>query len=233
MTTKTPKWESELWSYLSKGNGERCPSYNCCGWRQRGGWCQHDDTRRLRRLLGCERFRPSSYDFIVCGVCGKIFELVEKLAHKYLEKGRVHCPPVPIELVYLVDEQSPVKIHMLPLKTCHGAMWRLKDGWVIQLKKDDPHATKRFVLFHEAFHILAHCNDAPVLAKRDVKLGSFYHKAGSFNELMADVFAAFVLMPGEWVREKWTETHDLEQMAQIFDVPKPQMCARLKFLGLI
>jgi len=35
-TGKTPKWESELWSYISQGDGEHCPEYSQCQVRLRG-----------------------------------------------------------------------------------------------------------------------------------------------------------------------------------------------------
>jgi len=56
---------------------------------------------------------------------------------------------------------------------------------------------------------------------------------GSFNELLADYFASCILMPREWVKEKWAEVKDLDRMAEIFAVPKSAMCIRLRRLGLI
>jgi len=40
-------------------------------------------------------------------------------------------------------------------------------------------------------------------------------------------------MPENWVRKKWTEVKDINQMATIFDVPKPIVWASLKHLSLI
>jgi len=84
----------------------------------------------------------------------------------------------------------------------------------------------RFTIFHEAFHILAHCRTSPVFRKR----GSI---VGSFNEFLADYFALCILMPREWVAEKWAEVKDLDQMAKIFSVSKSAMCIRLRQMGLI
>lgn len=56
---------------------------------------------------------------------------------------------------------------------------------------------------------------------------------GSFNELLADYFAICILMPRQWVREKWAEVKHLNRMVEIFDVPKPAMYIRLKQLGLV
>jgi len=226
MVGKTPKWESELWSYLSSGDGMHCPFYNDCQVRYKGGWCPDDNRERLNRLANGKRFHFRSYDFVECGACGGIFKMVEMLAQKYLKRGGVRCPPVPTELFSLADEQHTVEARLVPLKVYHGAIWRLREGWVIQLKDDDISGTKRFTLFHEAFHILAHCGTTPVFRKR----GS---KEGSFNELLADYFSTCILMPRQWVMQKWAEVEDLDRMAEIFDVPKSAMCIRLKRLGLI
>ncbi|MBA7714200.1 hypothetical protein ES703_123217 [subsurface metagenome] len=223
---KIPKWESELWSYISQGDGEHCPLYSHCHIRQGGGWCFDDNRKNIAKLADCKRFDLSSYDFVKCGTCSGIFKLVEKMAKRYLKKGGVRCPPAPTELFSLADNEHPIEARLLPLKVYHGAIWRLKEGWVIQLKDDASSASRRFTLFHEAFHILAHCKATPVFRQRGTK-------EGSFNELLADYFATCILMPKEWVTEKWAEVKDLDRMAEIFDAPKSAMCVRLKRLGLI
>ena len=226
MVGKIPKWESELWSCVSSGDGEHCPLYSHCPVKQRGEWCIDDSIERIKRLADCGRFNPASCDFMGCGTDCRMAQMLEMLVQGYIEWTGVRYPPVPTELVSLVDEHHTIEIRPLPLKAYHGAIWRLRGGWIIQVKEDDSPAMKRFAIFHEAFHILAHCRTSPVFRKRGVV-------QGSFNELLADAFAASVLAPTEWVKEKWAEIRDLDRMAKIFDVPKPVMCLRLKYLGLI
>jgi hypothetical protein len=231
---KIPKWESELWDYLGSGDGVRCPIYSRCQERLSGVWCPSDNLGYITQLLDDRRFDASKYDFIGGGGerCSGVFQLVERLAKDYLAKTKVHCPPVSTELVSLADEQHPVEVRLLPLKIYHGAVWYLKGRcrkgrWIIQLNRNAPPARRRFSLFHEAFHILAHCRaTTPLFRKRE-------HEGISFNELLADYFAGSILMPREWVREKWTEVEDLDSMAKIFDVPKPIMWLRLKEMGLV
>jgi len=219
------EWESKLWSYISSSDGEHCPLYSDCQSRQQGGVCADDNIERIKPLLEEHRFKLRDYDFLGPTEC-RIFQLAEMLAQQWQLRGRVYCLPVPNELVSLADEHHPIEVHPLPLKAYHGAIWRLREGWVIQLRKNDSSARKRFTLFHEAFHILAHCKATPVFRrKRATK--------GYFNEMLADYFAICILMPREWVKEKWAEVHDLDRMAKIFDVPKPIMVANLKRLGLI
>lgn len=226
MAGNVPEWESKLWSYVSSSDGEHCPLYSECQSRQRGGMCYDENRGLVKPLLEDHRFDPKDCDFIRPMSRCRIFQLVEMLAQEWQIKGKVYQLPVPNELVSLADEQHPVEVRLVPLKVYHGATWRLSEGWVIQLRKDDSSARKRYTLFHEAFHILTHCKATPFFRrKRPPK--------NFFNELLADYFAACILMPREWVQEKWAEVHDLGKMVELFDVPKPAMCVNLKRLGLI
>jgi hypothetical protein len=208
---------------VSSGDGMSCPLREYRPVIEKGTWCPDEYRGRLNRLLDKRRFNFNSYDFIdseAGGVC-RLCQLVERLAEAYLKAGNALGPPVSTELVRLVDPQNPVEIRQLKLKAYHGAIWSQQDGWVVQVKDSDTTTTMRFTVFHEAFHILAHCRTTPVFRKR----GSV---VGSFNELMADHFAFCTLMPREWVVEKWAGVKDLDRMAEIFVVPKSAMCIRLR-----
>ena len=226
---KVPKWESELWSCVSKGKGMYCPLKSHCPIIKSGKWCADNVKLSLERLVDYEQFNLSDYDSIepiVDNITCRMGKMVEMLAQQCLKKSRIRSPPVPTEIISLADDQYPVEVRVVALKAYHGAIWHPKDGWVIQLKADDTSGTKKFTLFHEAFHILAHCRTTPVFRKRGVG-------RGSFNELLADYFAMCILMPQEWVKEKWTKVKNLDKMAEIFDVPKSLMCIRLRRLDLI
>ena len=177
-------------------------------------------------LMDTEEFKLSDYDFIECGQCGGLVKMVEMLADKYLKKWRIDSPPVPTGLAFLIDQENSLEVRPLPLKVHHGATWCLKDGIVIQIKGDDPPAEKRLTLFHELFHVLCHRKAIPQFRKARAR-------QGAFNEMLAYSFAGSMLMPRQWVKEKWAEVKDLDQMAEIFDVPKPIMCVKLKRLGLM
>ncbi len=239
---KIPDWESELWSYISSGNGEHCPSYTDCQIRLEGGQCLDDSMKRFgnfgTHLTGIAdsefdlRIRElDKIDFKGCARAGRIFYLTYKLARKYIEEGNIISPPVPASLVELCDRNRTIEIREVPLKNYHGALWRLKDSWVIHLNENDTPSVKRFSLFHEAFHILAHSaladnNAVPVFRKTGIK-------QGSFNELLADHFAGCILMPGESAREKWAEVHNLDRMAETFQIPKSIAWFGLHLMGLL
>ncbi|MBA7470170.1 hypothetical protein ES707_05448 [subsurface metagenome] len=236
---KVPKWESELWSYISKGDGVTCPLYDTCKTRQLCGWCFNDNREMFSGLYGTHAISGSSGDSeldVFRGLFehnfprewrpGRIFHLVEALANKYIKQSKLNQPPVITELVRQFDISPSIEIRFLPLKAYHGAVWHLDDGWIVHLNTEDKPGRQRVTLFHEVFHILAHSSATPVFRKRGVK-------KGLFNEMLADYFAGCVLMPKGWVKEKWAEVNNLKQMAEIFQVTEVSMWIRLKATGLI
>ena len=224
MGEKIPKWEQKLWSYLSSSNDLHCPLAVSCD--KRYEWCIGDHKEKIKHSLDDKRVKLSDYDFIkptqLCNIC----YLVDLLARRLLKRAKINHPPTPVSLIQSIDDHRRVIIHRLALKSHHAALWQLEDRWIIQLRHNNAPGKNRFVLFHEAFHILSHCRSTPFFNKRGTE-------QGFFNELMADVFAALVLMPKEWMETKWAETRDLDNMSKIFEVPKLSMCVRLKRLGLI
>lgn len=230
MAGKTPEWESDLWSYLSSGDGKHCPLINHCESRNKHNWCGDETTGNVNRLLDGEHFNINSPGFQEMqpesGRQCRIFQLVERLAGSYIKVGGVRCPPVPSALAMLADQQHTVEVRLLPLKVYHGSIWYTDNTWIIQLNADDTPAQRKFYLFHEAFHILAHCKTTPGFKKRG-------NEGWFFTEHMADYFAACILMPREWVVGKWAEVQDIERMTEIFEVPETLMGLRLRQLGLI
>ncbi len=229
VSVKANARESEFWKSLTIGDGRHCSFYNHCRERQNSKWCPDDNRIKIGQFMDNDQFCESNFDFIRPGQCGKILTIVQKITEEYLIKGDIHYPPVPTELVRLADNSQAIEIHYLPLKYYHSALWRLKHKWVIQVRRDDAQTVQRFSLFHEVFHILAHRNSekaVPVFCSRN-------NRNGSFNEILANFFAAYTLMPEEWLIQKWHDTKDLDRISKTFNVPKTALCIRLKRLGLI
>lgn len=228
MPGEFPKWESQLWSYLSNGDGMHCPVISHCQSRSDDTRCTDINQEELSRLIAgdgrsdpdsCERTRPCR---------SGVMPFIERLAETQLKKGGADCPPVSTDLVSQADEEHPVEVRTVHLKACCAATWRLRDGWVIQVADTGSASRNRIAVFHEAFHILAHCrSDAvPVFSKRGAT-------QGHFNELMADYFAMCMLLPEQWVEQRWAEVRDIDQMAEVFEVPQSTMCLRLSELDLV
>lgn len=233
MGEKTPRWETELWSYLSRGDGIRCPVYDSCRIRLKDVWClsDHEDYYEERNKLIDNDDPDYSVDIEFeshsCPRSGRIFQLVSRLANKYQRRAGIDRIPVPDNLVTHAYDNLPIEVRQVSLKAYHGAVWRLNDCWLVHLNSNDTSARQRFTQYHEIFHILAHCKATPIFKKT-----SSSHR-GTFNELLADHFSAIILLPEKWVKTKWSEVKDVRRMAAIFDVPKPVMYLGLKAMRLI
>jgi Zn-dependent peptidase ImmA (M78 family) len=229
-------WEAELWSYLSQGDGVHCPIHQSCHLRLQGGWClsEHEEYYQLmNNFLDDEApdlTDPAGikFEFRACPHSGRIFKLVRRLAVKYQMEAGIDRLPVSADLIIQAADNLPIEVRRIPLQAYHGSIWRLSDCWLVQLNSNDTPARQRFTLYHEIFHVLAHCKANPVLFKKTA-----CSREGSFNELLADHFAAIILMPENLVRKKWAEVKDVSQMAAIFDVPQPIVWFALKHLSLI
>ena len=235
---KTPEWESELWSYIGKGDGVTCPLHGVDKVGHCSEWCFADNKEMFSALYGTHVIGSSSdnneldvfrslfeHNFPRKWIPGRIFQLVEALASKYIKQSKLNQPPVITELIKQFDISPGIEIRPLPLKAYHGAVWQLEDGWVIHLNSGDKPARQRATLFHEVFHILAHSRATPVFRRRGIK-------EGLFNEVLADYFAGCILMPRGWVKEKWAEVNDLKRIAEIFQVTEVSMWIRLRTMGL-
>ncbi|UCH42601.1 MAG: ImmA/IrrE family metallo-endopeptidase [Dehalococcoidales bacterium] len=234
MKRETPRWESTLWSYISSGDGEQCPLHDKCRLLAESGQCLDDVKDYLARMntfiekdeLSFNGPEPAHVELMKCPKLRAVFKLTEKLAKKVRDLGNIHSPPVPDVLIALFDTDRSIEVREVPLNVYHAAIWRFSDRWVVHLNENDTPARKRFSLFHEAFHILAHCKTSPVFKK----IGS---NKGSFNEFLADHFAGCLMMPPEWAREKWPECHDIDKMSEIFGIPKSIAWLGLKASQLI
>jgi len=226
--TRIPKWESELWQYVGMSNGVHCPVREQCSMSKEGRWCPDRSIALLKGTLDDEQCSINKYDFLRPDnhVNCRVSQLLERLAVKYLKAGNIHNPPVRTKLINIFDKHNRIEIHCLPLKAHHGAVWNYRDNWIIQLNKYDHHYTKRFTIFHESFHILTNRKVIPVL-KENIGIKD------NFNEWVADYFAKSIMMPRDWVRQKWVMANDVDHISEMFAVPKAVMYVRLKQLGLI
>jgi len=231
MERKGSKAENELWYCVSSGNGMHCPLYSDCDFRK-GGWCLDDNlefvSSRFEEIAQVRDkvFTPDDFDFLTFRHPCYMLRLVECLAESYLQKGGINCPPVPTSLAMLADEMCNIEVRLIPLKMCHGGLWRLNSRWVVHLSSNDNPTWQRFTLFHEVFHILAHRKTTPVFSK----IGS---EEGRFNEALANYFANYVLAPPHWVKQAWAKSKDIAQMAAYFDVPYVVMFVMLRRAGLV
>jgi Zn-dependent peptidase ImmA (M78 family) len=157
----------------------------------------------------------------------KLLFLVVELAEQYASRINSSKIPVDIDVLPALFHDMQIEVRMVPLKSMHGAVWGLKDAWVIHLNNKDSSARRRFTFFHEIFHVLAHCNGEPVFKKMNNSQDSV------FNEMLADYFAGIIVLPRAMLIKKWREIKDIRKMASVFDVPETVMYCGLKWMKLI
>jgi hypothetical protein len=235
MKRKSPRWLTELWEYLSRGDGIKCPIYQSCQLRLNGAWCVSDheeyfesrneflddDESDLSKIAGID------FELPLCATAERILNLVRKLANKYRFEAGISRLPISDNIVTRAYDNLPIEVRLLPLKAYHGAVWRLSDCWLVQLNSNDTFARQRLTLYHEIFHVLAHCKATPAFKK------SARRWDVSLTEILADHFAIIFLLPRAWIAKIWPEVGEISRMAAIFDVPKPVMYFVLRGMRLI
>ena len=177
----------------------------------RGGYSTtFADFQPLRYLEGC-----------------RLHLLAKKLAGKCLDKAGIDSPPVTEDIIPLIHTGHPIEVRTLPLKVSHGAVWHIGDEWIIHLNSNDTPSRRMMVLFHEYFHILASCHSMAFFSGRKPS------KKCQVTETLADIFAAYILMPEEWFRQNCAKIGDLKQVAELCGVPETAAYIRCMVNGLV
>ena len=101
MVNKASKWESQLWSYLSTGNGMRCPQFSNCSTRSKGDYCPDADKDDFSQLIDSDgHFDRARFNGVK--PCGEgVMQHVESLAEHKFGRGRATDLPIPTNLVEL------------------------------------------------------------------------------------------------------------------------------------
>lgn len=236
-------WEAEFWEALCKGDGDHCPLYHSCLSRYDIDQCiehHRESIKRMCQLMSCElnihkgregdliKVIDMLHYVVLKGLfIGSIITGVMKLSEEYLRRANVEYPPVPSGIVSIVDNQKPVEIIEVPLRSYGAALWELSDSRILFLNSNIKPEQRRFFLFHELFHILAHCRCTCIGA-----CGQGYLRSAWFNEFLADLFSMYVLMPTNWINNEWSKSKNLAKMSKLFSVPKSLVWLRLQFEGV-
>lgn len=115
---------------------------------------------------------------------------------------------------------------------------RRGDDITILLEESDPPYRKRFSIAHELGHHFLHLVSDGEIVDKSIDLFRDSAPAGETideerrKEIEANQFAAALLMPAELVREKWSSTESMGEMAKLFNVSEAAMGFRLTSLGL-
>ena len=99
-----------------------------------------------------------------------------------------------------------------------------KDGYWIECHKHDSETRKRFTVAHEIGHYLFHKH----MMADDIEDNALYHSDLSIREeVEANKFAAWLLMPDELIAEYLEQGLDMDAMAKKFNVSRHAMAIKL------
>ena len=142
MGQMTAALESELWSYLNRGDGTTCPLSDDCKSRRSCGWCFNDHVKEHTAQYNTNiRNEEDVFPYVKRmfpknSTPGGVFQLVEMLANRYLKKAGFDQPPVPTEFINSFVN-TPIEIRKLRLNTFQAAVWHIDNSWVVQLDVND------------------------------------------------------------------------------------------------
>lgn len=155
----------------------------------------------------------------------------QRAAETLLKNGGVDAPPV--DVVWLGHRSG---IRILPWEgmpeAMSGVLVQMDDAPTIAHNPNHPEGRGRFTIAHEIGHlVLGHLDELHI----DVSNDQGADERPGYNrqhETAANTFAANLLMPARWVRERARQGEPLEHLAATFGVSKLAMGYRLMSLGL-
>lgn len=138
-----------------------------------------------------------------------------------------------VNLAGLINQRA-VPVHFVPshvLNEESGLTTDLMDDKLqVFINESEPQVRQRFSALHEWKHVI----DFPDANRLHHSLGVGTDNLKSLRiELIANEFAAHVLMPTNLVKRVWFKTQDIGLAASLFNVSPEAMNTRLTKLGLI
>lgn len=149
--------------------------------------------------------------------------LIEAFTLRLLRDCSCTRPPVPVNIIGMLDPERGVEIREVELGLEQGEYALVTGTWIIRIDPSFNPRSRRFITLREGFHI--------ALASRALVLETSH--AGALDWL-ANYFAACALMPEGWVREvaARVQRDRIINLAGIFQVSQAAMRIRLAQLGL-
>jgi Zn-dependent peptidase ImmA (M78 family) len=150
--------------------------------------------------------------------------IAERQARLLLADAGITKPPVPERIVNELDGVHVYPMAQMPVEGLLGASRPNRRGGDILIDNNLPLVERRLTLMHELKHIIdgGHTTKLRQLGSR------------SSAEGLCTDFAMSVLMPTPWLRADWQAgQHDLDDLAERYQVPTDAVAHRLHTLGLL
>jgi hypothetical protein len=190
------------------------PSFRSTANQRKGGTRIMTSLTNIRGLLaGLRALRPERH--LSEHEARAVAERQAALLRAKLEAST----PVNLDLLTELPRVQLVRDGNLPELVAGSSHWT-GTHWLICLNKANPERRQRFTAFHELHHVIEH----PF--RRFLSNGQ--------AEVIADHFAACVLMPRREVKRAWCSgTQHVAELADVFEVSEQAMQVRLVKLGLV
>lgn len=151
--------------------------------------------------------------------------VAELQATRLLAAAQVFGPPVPD---WVVTSFPRVEVERIEGLRPSGATRWENGRWLILLKADEPYVRQRFSAVHELKHVIDH------IVAEIAYPAALGFSAEDRRELVANHFAASVLMPKAWIKRAWREgVQEVRDLADLFEVSREAMRIRLQTIGLV
>lgn len=165
---------------------------------------------------------------------------IEKRALQILNNFSIKQPPILLDKILSIYS---ISLGEAPSNEYSGFLIRKKRSALIGINSNDTYARQRFTIAHELAHfLLEKTKDTFVDEHSKISHRSYSHEKGKAkNEVIADKFAASLLMPRNFLKRDFMkiemkgifQENDLEYLAEKYVVSKEAMKYRLANLGLI
>jgi Zn-dependent peptidase ImmA (M78 family) len=152
--------------------------------------------------------------------------LAELQASRLLALAGITDGPVPDSVI---TELPRITVRRAGNLISSGASAWSRGLWQIRLNAGEPLTRQRFTLAHELKHVLDASHEDVIYSHLPAGPARERH-----IEAVCDHFAASLLMPRAWVKQRWYRgTQDVTALAWIFNVSQQAMLIRLQALGLV
>jgi len=159
---------------------------------------------------------------------------IARLTQELLAQAKVTKPPVPVDHVAHAAGFRLIKEH---LDSDFSGFYVMRAGKpTIGINIFHPPVRQRFTIAHELGHALLHADDH---YDREFRRDPNSATATDPSEMDANAFAASLLMPAEWITERWAKATDLldndwvVKTAREFGVSTQSLLYRVENLGLL
>ncbi len=207
---------------------DNCPFYYNCTYRMSGGLCIYDNVNIIRQILDRNN-HGLNLELLLGGTIksgrGKLCKRIGALANEFVRAIDTNSPPIPTDIITHIVKDKAFDIYIVPLDHYHGALWKIPDGWVMFLNRNDSPFERRMTFCHELFHLLR--NDSLKSHKLDIGRRNY------FEEILADWFAMEMLMPDNLVEKEFDKGNSVQYMANLFGVPEVITKLKLDVMGLL